>query len=88
MWLRARLGSRGFSESVLMAFRLRGHLHVRALGQCLDEIVRRHEVLRTTFASVNGALVQVIAPSMNLALPVVDLREYSLSGGGRSRHDG
>ncbi|MEW5926813.1 MAG: amino acid adenylation domain-containing protein [Gemmatimonadota bacterium] len=50
-----------------------GALDVRALGTALAEIVRRHEVLRTTFREVDGAPAQVIAPSAELVLPVLDL---------------
>src|SRR5215217_4241735 len=43
------------------------------LARALDEIVRRHEALRTTFAEVDGAPVQVISPFAGFALPVEDL---------------
>ncbi len=49
-------------------------LNVSMLEQSLNEIVRRHESLRTTFTQVNGEPVQVVAPTLNLELPVVDLR--------------
>jgi amino acid adenylation domain-containing protein len=52
-------------------------MDVSALEQSLNEIVRRHEVLRTTFASVRGKPVQVIASDLKLPLPVVDLRRLS-----------
>ncbi|MFQ5794231.1 MAG: amino acid adenylation domain-containing protein, partial [Candidatus Bipolaricaulia bacterium] len=57
------------------AIRLQGSVNLAALEQSLNEIVRRHEVLRTTFATVDGQPVQVIAPALTLSLPVVDLRE-------------
>jgi hypothetical protein len=57
------------------AMRLKGRLKVAALDQALSEIVRRHEVLRTTFAVVHGRPVQVITPALALTLPVVDLRQ-------------
>jgi amino acid adenylation domain-containing protein len=44
------------------------------LERSLNEIVRRHEVLRTHFARVSGAVMQVVAPVLNLPLPLVDLR--------------
>ena len=57
------------------AVRLKGPLNVVALKQSLNEIVKRHEALRTTFAIVDGRPVQVIAPLLTLTLPIVDLRE-------------
>jgi len=57
--------------------RLTGSLNVTVLKNSLKEIVRRHEALRTTFVTVEGQPLQVIAPSMTLALPVVNLRELS-----------
>ena len=59
------------------AIRIKGSLNVAALEQSLNEIVRRHETLRTTFVTVNGQPVQVIASALTLALPVVNLREVS-----------
>jgi hypothetical protein len=43
------------------------------LQASLAETVRRHETLRTTFAEVEGKVVQVIAPSVSWRLPVIDL---------------
>lgn len=40
----------------------------------LQEIVRRHEALRTTFVAIKGEPVQAVAPALDLAMPVVDLR--------------
>ena len=53
--------------------RLSGPLNVAALEQSLNEILRRHEALRTTFVTVDGNPVQVIAPALTIKLPVVDL---------------
>jgi amino acid adenylation domain-containing protein/FkbM family methyltransferase len=58
-----------------IAMRLTGQLNVRALKQTLSEIVRRHEVLRTTFPVINGKPAQVIAPSTELLFIVKDLSE-------------
>ncbi|MCP4549380.1 MAG: amino acid adenylation domain-containing protein [bacterium] len=55
------------------AVRLRGLLDVGVLARTFDEIVRRHEVLRTTFAMVDELPVQVIAPSLTVRMPIVDL---------------
>ncbi|HEU4594975.1 MAG TPA: amino acid adenylation domain-containing protein, partial [Pyrinomonadaceae bacterium] len=55
------------------AIRLNGRLDLRALVRSLSEVVRRHEVLRTTFVELDGSPVQVISPASELALPVTDL---------------
>jgi acyl carrier protein len=57
------------------AVRLKGPLEMVALKQSLNEIVKRHEALRTTFSVVDGRPVQVIAPVLALTLPLVDLHE-------------
>ncbi|AGC43403.1 non-ribosomal peptide synthetase [Myxococcus stipitatus DSM 14675] len=58
--------------------RLRGPLQVQALTRGIVEVVHRHEVLRTTFASENGEPVQHIAPRLVLDVPVVDLTSLPL----------
>ncbi len=57
------------------AVRLEGRLNLAALEQSLNEIVKRHESLRTIFREVDGGPAQVIAPSLTIELPVVDLRQ-------------
>src|SRR5258705_5439116 len=47
--------------------------------QSLNDIVRRHEPLRTTFSTTDGQPVQVIAKKMSVELPVIDLSELSPS---------
>jgi amino acid adenylation domain-containing protein len=56
---------------------LRGTLNLVALQKALNEVVRRHEVMRTTFARVNEQPMQVIAPSASPVLSVADLRELA-----------
>jgi amino acid adenylation domain-containing protein len=66
--------SAAYNESVALC--LTGPLNVRALEQSLREIVRRHEILRTTFPMINGVPIQVIAPvsdERNITMPVMDL---------------
>jgi len=57
------------------AVRLVGRPDVAVLTWSLNEIVRRHESLRTTFDSVAGQPIQVIAPSLGLTIPIVDLTD-------------
>ncbi|HSF41540.1 MAG TPA: amino acid adenylation domain-containing protein, partial [Thermoanaerobaculia bacterium] len=55
------------------ALRIEGPLDPDVLAASLGEIVRRHEALRTVFASVEGSPVQVIQPAAPFAMPLVDL---------------
>ncbi|HEY0781118.1 MAG TPA: condensation domain-containing protein, partial [Thermoanaerobaculia bacterium] len=65
-----------FYNLPLIAFDIRGPLDVAALVRTLDEVERRHEALRTTFADLDGQPVQIVAPPgarRTVRLPVVDL---------------
>ncbi|HJR06705.1 MAG TPA: amino acid adenylation domain-containing protein, partial [Pyrinomonadaceae bacterium] len=59
------------------AVRLSGALDVAALERSFNEVVRRHEILRTGFALVDGQPAQEIADSLNMALPVLDISGMS-----------
>jgi aspartate racemase len=50
-----------------------GLLDISALQCSLNEIVRRHDILRTTFTSIDGEPIQVVASTLELPLPLVDL---------------
>jgi GNAT superfamily N-acetyltransferase len=55
-------------------YRLTGALDEAAMRQAVNELARRHEILRTTFPLVEGRATQAIAPSMTVTMPVFDLR--------------
>ncbi|WP_392534069.1 amino acid adenylation domain-containing protein [Nostoc sp. C117] len=59
-----------------VTLRFTGKLDVAALEQCLNEIVRRHEIFRTTFPAIDGRLFQVIHPAETIRLTVVDLQTF------------
>jgi amino acid adenylation domain-containing protein len=63
--------------NIAAAMHLTGPLDPAALEQSLREIIRRHEVLRTAFATVAGRPVPVIAPEPDLTLPVIDLSDLA-----------
>ena len=57
--------------------RFRGMLDTRSLERSLCEIVRRHEIYRTTFHDIEDQLVQRIHPMPDLDLPIVDFSEIA-----------
>jgi acyl-CoA synthetase (AMP-forming)/AMP-acid ligase II len=60
--------------NILYALRVRSPCDVAVLDRSINEIVRRHEILRTTFAAADGRCVQVIAPQLMVPLAFEDLR--------------
>ena len=67
--------------NVLSAFRLIAPFERVVLERSINEIVRRHEILRTTFAIVGRRCVQVVAPQLAVRLVFDDL--YALPKGRR-----
>jgi amino acid adenylation domain-containing protein len=77
LWLLDQLfpGNPAYNES--FTIRLSGRLEAPALGRSLDEIIRRHEALRTTYIDNGGAPAQKINPPAPLDLPMVDLGDLT-----------
>jgi hypothetical protein len=71
------VGAAGYNSS--MGLRLRGGLDQGTLQRVLNTLVRRHEVLRTVFVSVEGDPKQQIVSEGNFALQVIDLSGYELA---------
>ena len=59
--------------NISLAFCLTGPIKIPELSSSLNEIVRRHEPLHTTFALVEGEPSQIVDSSLTVVLPVVDL---------------
>lgn len=77
LWFLDQLQPGSAFYNLYSAVRLHGELDISALEQSFDEIVNRHEALRTIFPNVNGKPVQVILPALKLTLQRKDLRELS-----------
>jgi amino acid adenylation domain-containing protein/thioester reductase-like protein len=79
LWFLDQLESPGPVYTIPLALRLSGRLDTAALEQSLQEIIRRHEVLRTTFVPIDGQPVQIIHSMSEVktflfsSLPVVDV---------------
>ena len=76
-WILDQLEPGNTSLNMPLALSLTGKLDVDALERTLNEIVSRHEVLRTTFSKNDGKPVQVIAARQAFHLDVVDLSDHS-----------
>ncbi|MEV7612045.1 condensation domain-containing protein [Streptomyces sp. NPDC089799] len=73
IWFLHQLDGDTPSYNTPLMVRLEGKLCRDALRQALNAVIDRHEGLRTTFATVDDEVVQVIAPRLEIALPYVDL---------------
>ena len=73
LWFLDRLGVDPASYNLPLAARLRGPLDAGALEAALNEIVRRHEVLRTRFVAGGQGIVQIVESAAGQPLPIVDL---------------
>jgi amino acid adenylation domain-containing protein len=75
LWFLAHLEPDSPFYNIPGTFHLQGQLNIGALEQSLNEVLRRHEVLRTAFKTVEGRPMPVISPVTSLFLPVIDLSE-------------
>ncbi len=73
LWFLHQMEPSNAAYNMPLAFRLSGQLEVEAMQWSLDEIVRRHEILRTTFDVLDQEPVQLIAAAGDLPLTVTDL---------------
>ncbi|MEE8583966.1 MAG: amino acid adenylation domain-containing protein, partial [Acidobacteriota bacterium] len=81
LWFLDQLDPGNASYNVPLALRLRGKLNLAALDATLQEIVRRHETLRTCFPLKQGKPVQAVRQAEGLFLPTVDLSSRPLAEG-------
>ena len=73
LWFLQQLDPASSAYNNPKALRVRGSLSTAVVAATLSELVRRHEVLRTTFPAVQGEPVQHIHPPTKVPLPLVDL---------------
>jgi len=74
-WALDRLNPGNPTWSVPVRFRLQGALDPALLARAFNQVIQRHEVLRTTFEVIDGQPAQVVKPSLEIRVPVVDLRQ-------------
>ena len=74
LWILDQLEPNNPLYNVPRAIRMVGNLATDALRTALNSVVRRHEVLRTKYRVEGDEPIQVIAPELQVELPLVDLR--------------
>jgi amino acid adenylation domain-containing protein/FkbH-like protein len=79
LWFLDQVMPGSHAYNVPVGLRLKGVLDAFALQRALNEVIVRHEALRTTFANENGELVQVIHPSIASEIEVTNLESVPAS---------
>ena len=79
LWLLNQLEPENPFYNEQTSLKLHGQLNVVALEQSLNKIIARHEALRTNFRTINEQPIQVIADSLILSVPIVDLTKLPAS---------
>jgi aspartate racemase len=74
IWIVDQMEPGNPAYNIFSVSNLFGHLDAALMERALNEIVRRHEVLRTTFTAIDGEPRQVISPSLFIPLELIDLR--------------
>src|SRR6185369_3550671 len=78
LWFLARYETEASLYNVPVALRLRGELNIEAAKASLQEMVNRHEVLRTSFPETDGTARQNIASAADLSMPVIEMVESEM----------
>jgi len=73
LWFLNQLDSGNVAYNIPTALHLRGELDITVLAEAVNAIIRRHEVLRTTFVLIDGQAVQHIAPELSIDIGIQDL---------------
>jgi hypothetical protein len=72
-WYLDRLTPGDSAWNIAVRFRIAGPLDVPILERSINEIVRRHEILRTTFSFTDGAPTQIVHSQGSVIVPLDDL---------------
>ncbi|MGH9762805.1 MAG: condensation domain-containing protein, partial [Blastocatellia bacterium] len=76
LWVLNRLDLESPAYNIPSVIRLGCALDLEALSRSLAEVVRRHEILRTTFPVADGHPVQVIGRASDFQLRIADLQGF------------
>jgi amino acid adenylation domain-containing protein len=77
LWFLEQMNPGSPAYNIPSAVRMKGKLDITALNNSFNEIIKRHEVLRTIFEMVDGQPVQTILPELKISIPIKDLTHIS-----------
>ncbi|WP_309733228.1 amino acid adenylation domain-containing protein [Chamaesiphon sp. OTE_75_metabat_556] len=78
LWFVNQISPDSPAYNLLEALRLDGSPNLVALEQSLSELLRRHEILRTTFPIVDGRPIQLIVPPTSVTLPIHNFQDLTI----------
>src|SRR5690348_3881879 len=75
MWFFEEFHPRTSAYNVPCAVRMPGPVDAAALEESINDIVRRHDALRTTIAAADGRPFQTVARELRVRVPLLDLSD-------------
>jgi amino acid adenylation domain-containing protein len=76
LWFIHQLDPHHSAYNLVRATKLEGNLNIRALDKSVNEILRRHDILRTIFVFGEGKPVQLVRAGLSLPLEIVDITKF------------
>jgi amino acid adenylation domain-containing protein len=73
LWFLQQVEPESVNYNIYVVLHIHAPLDVATLERSINALVQRHDALRTTFDTQEGQAVQIIAPTLTLDLPVLDL---------------
>jgi hypothetical protein len=75
MWVIDQMQPGTPAYNLPVAYRIRGHLDVKALENSFNEVIKRHEILRTIFTIKDNEPVQIIHPELGIKINNISLEK-------------
>jgi amino acid adenylation domain-containing protein len=79
LWFTEQLNPNTSTYNIFAAVQLTGSIYVAVLEQSVQEIVNRHEALRTNFIVIKDRPMQIVTTERSVSVPLVDLQGLSKS---------
>jgi amino acid adenylation domain-containing protein len=77
LWFLDQLSPGNLFYNIPIVLKLKGKIDLAIFSWSLNQIVRRHEVLRTTYKTINGKPIQVVHQVIQVDMPMVDVSDQN-----------